>query len=134
MNGQESFGMGIRAFACWAGLCAVVLAPGGILAREEASAEVRNWLSAVITKIAQADGKETNPSRRKASRTVIVRVQIAADGFVNRVDVERSSGSPDLDERARSIVRAAGPFSPPPTPLLTKAGTTELSFPLQLGR
>ena len=126
--------MGLRAFACRAGLCAVLLAPTGASTQEQASSEVRDWLSAVITEIAQADGAKANPSRRKTPLAVIVRVQIAADGFVNRVDVERSSGSPDLDERAKSVVRAASPFNPPPAPLLTKAGTTELSFPLRLGR
>lgn len=126
--------MRLRAFAGWAGLCAVLLVPGEAQAREQVSSAVRDWLSAVITKIAQTDGQETNSPRRKPSLATIVRVQIAADGFVNRVDVERSSGSLDLDERARFLVRAASPFSPPPAPLLTKAGTTELSFPLRLGR
>ena len=134
MNGGEGLGMGLRAFACRASLCVVLLVPGEARAREQVSSEVQDWLSAVITKIAEANGREAKPSRSKASLTVIVRVQIAADGFVNRVDVERSSGSPDLDERAKSVVRAASPFSPPPAPLLTKAGTTELSFPLRLGR
>ena len=126
--------MGLCAFACRAGLLAVLLVPGGAQARDQVSAEVQDWLSAVITKITEANSKDAKPSRRKPSLAVIVRVEIAADGFVNRVDVERSSGSPDLDERARSLVRAASPFSPPPAPLLTKAGTTELSFPLRLGR
>ena len=126
--------MELRLFAWWLCFCAALLAPGGPLARDQTSPEVRDWLSAVITKISQADSKEANPSRRKPSRAVIVRVQIAADGFVNRVEVERSSGSPDLDQRARSVVRAASPFNPPPAPLLTEAGTTELSFPVQLGR
>ncbi|MBX9933336.1 MAG: TonB family protein [Methylobacterium sp.] len=126
--------MGLRAFACRTGLCAVLLVTSQAQAREQVSAKVQDWLSAVIMKIDEANGRDVKPSRRKSSREVIVRVQIAADGFVNRVDVERSSGSPDLDERARSLVRAASPFSPPPSPLLTKAGTTDLSFPLRLGR
>lgn len=126
--------MGLRSFAGRIGLCAVLLTPGGVLARDQTSAEVRDWLSAVITKIAKADSEKAAPSRRRASGTVTIRLQIAGDGFVNRVEVEKSSGSPDLDERARALVRAASPFSPPPAPLLTKAGTTELSFPLQLGR
>ncbi|MGU3362400.1 energy transducer TonB [Methylobacterium sp. M6A4_1b] len=65
---------------------------------------------------------------------MVVRVQIAADGFVNRVDVEESSGVADLDQRAQRLVRTAGPFGPPPTPLLTPAGTTDLSFPIRLDR
>ena len=126
--------MELRSFACWLGFCATLLAPGGTLARDQTSPEVRDWLSAVITKIGKADHEQANSSRGKTSGTVTVRVQVAADGFVNRVEVERSSGSPDLDQRARSVVRAASPFNPPPAPLLTAAGTTELSFPLRLGR
>src|SRR3954451_9993270 len=105
--------MRLRSLACWAGFCAALLAPGGTLAWEQTPPEVRDWLSAVITKIAKADHEQTNPSRGKASGTVTVRVQVAADGFVNRVEIERSSGSPDLDQRARAVVRAASPFNPP---------------------
>lgn len=126
--------MRLRSITRWISLCAVLLAPGGILAREQTSPEVRDWLSGVITKIDKADREQANPSRSKVEGTVMIRVQIAADGFVNRVEVEKSSGSPDLDQRARAVVQAASPFSPPPTPLLTTAGTTDLSFPLRLGR
>ncbi|GJD96127.1 energy transducer TonB family protein [Methylobacterium iners] len=126
--------MGLRSFIWSAGLCAVLLASSEVWAQDQTPPDVREWLSTVVTKITKAGGKETNPSRGRASRPVTIRVQIAADGFVNRVVVEKSSGSPELDERARSVVRAAGPFRPPPAPLLTEAGSTELSFPLRLGR
>ena len=134
MISHQGFSTGLRAFAGRVGLCAMLLAPGVSLARDQTPAAVREWLSAVITKIAKAEGEKANPTRRKASGTVTIRVEIAADGFVNRVTVEQSSGSPELDERARSLVRASSPFNPPPPQLLTRAGTTELSFPLQLGR
>jgi TonB family protein len=128
--------MELRSLACRLCLCAALLAPGEVLARarDQTSAEVRDWISAVVTKIDKADRERADRSRSKASGTVTIRVQVAADGFVNRVEVERSSGSSDLDERARSAARAASPFSPPPASLLTRAGTTELSFPLRLGR
>jgi TonB family protein len=116
------------------GLCFVVLASSDVLARDQTPAVVRDWLSGVITKIARVDGEAANSAQRRASGTVTIRVDIAADGFVNRVTIEQSSGSPELDERARSLVRAASPFGPPPPQLLTKAGTTELSFPFRLGR
>ena len=126
--------MRLRSFACRLGFCAALLASGGTLAREPILPEVRDWLSAVITKIAKADHEQGSSSQGKASGTVTVRVQVAADGFVNRVEIERSSGSPNLDQRARAVVRAASPFKPPPALLLTEAGTTELSFPLRLGQ
>ena len=125
--------MGLRSFASGLSLCAVLLASGGVLARDQTSADVQNWFSAVITKIANAGGAIANPPERKTSPIITMRVQIRADGSVNWAEGEKSSGSPDLDERARSLVRAASPFSPPPATLLTKDGETELSFPLQLG-
>jgi len=134
MISHQGFSRSRRAFLGRIGLCFVVLAPSGVLARDQTPTVVRDWLSGVITRITKAEGETAHPARRKASGTVTIRVEIAADGFVNRVAVERSSGLPDLDERARSLVRAASPFAPPPPQLLTKGGTTELSFPLQLGR
>lgn len=126
--------MRLRSIARWVSLCAVLLAPCEILAREKTSLEVRNWLSGVTTKIDKADRERANPSRSKTPDTVMIRVQIAADGFVKLVEIEKSSGSPDLDQRARAVVQAASPFKPPPSLLLTTAGTTELSFPLRLGK
>ncbi|WP_336491689.1 energy transducer TonB family protein [Methylobacterium nigriterrae] len=126
--------MRLRALACGIGFCASLLAPGVTLAREHIPPEVRDWLSGVITKIAKADHEQASSSRGRVSGTVTVRVQVAADGFVTRIEIERSSGSPDLNQRARAVIRAASPFNPPPAPLLTEAGTTELSFPLRLGR
>jgi len=134
MISHQGFSRSRHAFLGRISLRFVVLAPSGALARDQTPVAVRDWLSGVITKIVKAEGETAYPVRRKASGTVTIRVEIAADGFVNRVAVERNSGSPDLDERARSFVRAASPFAPPPPQLLTKAGTTELSFPLQLGR
>lgn len=134
MISHQDFSTGLRAFAGRVGLCATLLAPGVSLARDQTPTAVRDWLSTVITKIAKAEGEKAAPPRHKASGTVTIRVQIAADGFVNWVTVEQSSGSPDLDERARALVRAAGPFGPPPRQLLTQAGTTDLSFPLRLSR
>ena len=128
--------MELRSLACRLCLCAALLAPGEVLgrARDQTSAQVHDWISAVVTKIDKADRERADRSRSKASGTVTIRVQVAADGFVNRVEVERTSGSSDLDARARSAARAASPFSPPPASILTKAGFTELSFPLRLGR
>ncbi|KQP42740.1 hypothetical protein ASF49_02575 [Methylobacterium sp. Leaf104] len=118
----------------WFGLGAALLIGSAAQARERTPPEVRAWLSDVIAKIDAADPGRTAPARRRRIGTVVVRVEIAADGFVNRVDVEGSSGVADLDQRAQRLVRAAGPFSPPPKPLLTPAGTTELSFPIRLDR
>lgn len=126
--------MRLRSVVRWISLGATLVSGAGLEARERPSPEVTGWVSAVIAKIDMAERPPAAAGRRRGRRTVVVRVQIASDGFVNRVEVERSSGVPDLDERARGLVRAAGPFSPPPAPLLTPAGTTDLSFPLALER
>ena len=80
--------MGLRSFAGGLGLCAVLLASGGALARDKTSAEVQDWFSAVITKITNAGGAVANPPERKTSPTVTMRVQIRADGSVNWAEVE----------------------------------------------
>jgi TonB family protein len=126
--------MKLRPLARSIGLGAALLVGSATLARERTAPEVQAWVSNVIAKIDAADRGRSVPGRRSGAGTVVVRVQIAADGFVNRVEIERSSGVAALDERARSLVRAAGPFGPPPTPLLTPAGTTDLSFPIRLDR
>lgn len=129
--------MELRSFALRIGLCVLLLAIGHAQAQAQSrvqstSAQVRDWVSDVVTKIAEADRSRDDRSRTKMQGTVTMRIEVAADGFVNRVEVEHSSGSDDLDQRARSAARAASPFGPPPPSLLTNAGTTELSFPLRL--
>ena len=115
-------------------LGALALAPGDIRARprDRIAPAVRDWISGVVTKIGETDRGRVRGSRGGASGTVTIRVRIAADGSVDRVEIERSSGSPDLDRRARTAARDAGPFRPPPASLLTAAGSTELSFPVSL--
>lgn len=82
-------------------------------ARSWASASLTRhprWTFHVTPKVAKAGAKDFKGSRGKALRTVTVRVQIAADGFMDRAEVERRSGSSDLDDRVRWLVRAANPF------------------------
>ena len=110
-------------------LCAVVLAPGAIHARprDRVPPEVRDWISGFVTRIDEADRRLVRGSKRRASSAVTIRVRIGADGSVDRVGIERGSGSLALDRRART---AAWPFRPPPASILTEAGSTELSFPV----
>ena len=126
--------MELRTLAGRIGVYAALLTPDGTWARDSVSADVRDWLSAVVTKIAEADGGKPSSLKPRIACDMIVHVQIAADGFVNRVEVEQTAGSPDCAEQAKSLVRKASPFTSPPAALLTRAGTTELSFPLQFDR
>jgi len=112
----------------------LLLLVGPSASREDVSPAVRDWLSAFITKIDEADSARHQPVESKAGGTLVVRVEVAADGTVRRAKIERSSGSRILDKRALDAVRAISPFTAPPAELLTGADVTDLSFPLQLGR
>lgn len=52
--------------------------------------------------------------RRSVYGTVMVTVAIRADGSVEKVEIDRSSGSPILDVAVEKIVQLAGPFKPFP--------------------
>lgn len=53
--------------------------------------------------------------------TVMVTVAINADGTVEKVEIDRSSGSRVLDRAVEKIVQLAGPFQPFPAPLRKEA-------------
>lgn len=52
--------------------------------------------------------------REKLSGSLILSVWLSADGRVERIELERSSGSPALDAAAKEIVHRAMPFPPFP--------------------
>lgn len=111
---------------------------------------VRAWLSDLVTRIDAADrmGSRTRPGRRAGRRagTVVVHVEIAADGSLQLAEIERSSGTPELDQRALRAVQGAvqgksqdnsqgiGPLAAPPAALLGGSGVADLSIPVDLGR
>ena len=111
-----------------------LLVPGLAEARAGVAPAVRNWLSALVMRIDTADRNDRRGNAHAAAGTVVVRVEIAADGSVRQAEIERSSGSPGLDRRALRAVQGASPFTAPPAELLTEAGVTDLSVPVQLGR
>ncbi len=62
-------------------------------------------------------GTENFPEEARARNVfgaVLVTVAIRADGTVERVDIDRSSGSRMLDRAARRVVQMASPFKPFP--------------------
>ena len=59
--------------------------------------------------------------RRGVFGTVMVTVAIRADGSVEKVEIDRSSGSPILDVAVEKIVQLAGPFQPFPSALRKEA-------------
>lgn len=110
-----------------------LLLGGPSIARDDVPSTVRSWLSSFITKIDAADRARRSKTDKTAG-TVVVRVEVAADGSVRRPEIERSSGSRLLDQRAIDALRAVASFDPPPAVMLTPAGVTDLSFQLHLGR
>ncbi|MEO1767252.1 energy transducer TonB [Thiobacter aerophilum] len=52
--------------------------------------------------------------RKKIYGSLLLTVHIRSDGSVEKIDVDRSSGSPILDEAAVRIVKLAAPFAPFP--------------------
>ncbi|MCJ2081830.1 TonB family protein [Methylobacterium sp. J-090] len=118
------------AFGLW--LCLMFLTPAGASAQTRVTPEVREWLSALVAKVATAV-EVTRPTPGKRRPVVVeVRVVVAADGTLRDVSVERGSGSRRTDESALAAVMAAAPFGPPPKELLARDGTADLSFPMEL--
>lgn len=54
--------------------------------------------------------------------TLQVTVEIRSDGSLEKVEIDRSSGKPELDEAARAIVKRAAAFAPLPTGILDASG------------
>jgi len=52
--------------------------------------------------------------RLKLTGDLVMTVGINVDGSVESIDIQRSSGMPQLDQAATRIVRLAGPYSPLP--------------------
>jgi protein TonB len=50
--------------------------------------------------------------RMKLTGDLVMTVGINVDGSVESIDIQRSSGKPQLDQAATRIVRLAGPYSP----------------------
>lgn len=117
-----------------AALLGVLLLPWPAAARTGVSPAVRTWLSGLVTRIDAVDRTDRHANTRRAAGTVLVRIEIAADGTVRQAEIERSSGSRGLDRRALRAVQGASPFKAPPAELLAEDGVADLSVPVQFGR
>ena len=65
--------------------------------------------------------------QRKLTGDLLMTVGIAADGSVESIDVQRSSGMPELDEAAIRIVRLAAPYSPLPDNIRSKVDVLHIT-------
>jgi TonB family protein len=112
----------------------LILAPGVAEARSAPGPAARAWLSELVTRIDAADRAETRQAPGRGRGTVLVHVQIAPDGAVQAAEIEQSSGSPKLDQRALRAVQGISPAPVPPAALLGEAGIVDLSIPVEFGR
>ncbi|MCJ2136365.1 TonB family protein [Methylobacterium sp. J-026] len=112
----------------------LLLGPWAAQAREMPGPAARSWLSDLVTRIDAADRAERRTGSGRRAGTVVVHMEIAADGAVQQAEIERSSGSPALDRRALRAVQAVGLLTAPPAGLLSGSGMADLSIPVDLGR
>ena len=115
-------------------LLGLLLVPSASPACATPGPAARAWLSDFVTRIDAADRVGRRPGSGRRLGTVLVHVEIGANGALQRVEVERSSGSPELDQRALRAVRGVGPLAAPPVGVLGSAGVADLSIPVELGR
>lgn len=66
-------------------------------------------------------------ARGRLYGSLLLLVAIRADGSVERVEIQRSSGEKVLDDAARRIVELAGPFSPFPSDIRVDTDIVEIT-------
>ncbi len=64
----------------------------------------------------------------RAGQPALVSLFIGADGALQRVEVDRASGSPAFDRSVRAAARDAGPFPPLPPPVRDRADVLVITF------
>lgn len=121
--------MSSRALA-GAACLACLLAPAS--AQDGISHAARTWMSAVVTRVSEVMRLDTHAPAAKV-RTIEIRIRVGADGSVIGVEVERPTADNLIEKRVKTAIATGGPFAPPPSELLAADGTTELSFPLEIG-
>ena len=78
--------------------------------------EFASYMQAWVSKVERVGNLNypTEIRRRRLVGDLLMTVGINPDGSVESIDIRRSSGMPELDEAALSIVRLASPFAPLP--------------------
>ena len=123
-----------RAIIHWAFVLGRLLVAWDVPSRAGPDRTSRRWLSDLVTRIDAQDRSGRRPGSARRTGTVVIHVEIAADGTVQQIEVERGSGMPELDQRALRAVRGVSPLPAPPSTLLGLSGVADLSIPVELGR
>ena len=78
--------------------------------------EFAAYMQAWVAKVERVGNLNYPEEIRKMKLTgdLVMTVGINVDGSVESIDIQRSSGKPQLDQAATRIVRLAGPYSPLP--------------------
>ncbi len=78
--------------------------------------EYAAYMQAWVAKVERVGNLNYPEEVRKMKLTgdLVMTVGIKVDGSVESIDIQRSSGKPQLDQAATRIVRLAGPYSPLP--------------------
>jgi protein TonB len=91
--------------------------------------EFASYMQAWVSKVERV-GNLNYPveiRRRKLVGDLLMTVGINPDGSVERIDIRRSSGMPELDEAAVNIVRLAAPFAPLPADIRAKVDVLHIT-------
>jgi len=78
--------------------------------------EFASYMSAWVAKVERVGNLNypTELRQKKLHGNLVLSVGIRQNGSVESIDVMRSSGIPEIDDAARSIVQMAGPYAPLP--------------------
>ena len=91
--------------------------------------EFASYMQAWVSKVERVGNLNypTEIRRRRLVGDLLITVGINPDGSVESIDVRRSSGMPELDEAALSIVRLASPFAPLPPDIRSKVDVLHIT-------
>ena len=91
--------------------------------------EFASYMRAWVSKVERVGNLNypTEIRRRRLVGDLLMTVGINPDGSVESIDIRRSSGMPELDEAALSIVRLASPFAPLPPDIRSKVDVLHIT-------
>jgi protein TonB len=91
--------------------------------------EFAAYMQAWVAKVERVGNLNYPEEVRKMKLTgdLVMTVGIHADGSVESIDIQRSSGKPQLDQAATRIVRLAGPYSPLPEHINTSVDVLHIT-------